>query len=118
MPSLANVLLVDSDAVAKAITILTAAAAHGTVSQVDSAVQHCGATPWGDDAGLGQAFGSVFAQPRQALVQTIQILPEVVQDLADMLNRALVTFGDVEDCAVEAVQRGAEQPSWRHAGRD
>jgi hypothetical protein len=55
-------------------------------------VNRSGTSPWGDDPGLGQSFGSVFADPRHALMQALDTLPQVLADLADTLRQTSRTF--------------------------
>ena len=74
-----------------------AAEAAGAARRVDSALGRSGPAPWGDDPGLGQSFESVFARPREALVQDLEKVPEVLRDLADRLQESSRTFADVEN---------------------
>ncbi|MFI6759093.1 type VII secretion target [Micromonospora sp. NPDC050417] len=105
-------LVVDTEALDKAAAAAGEAAdeAAGAARLVDSAVDRSGPTPWGDDPGLGQSFGSVFAEPRQALIKAMEELPEVLRDMADKLRQTSRTFVDVEDDATERA-RSLVEPS-------
>lgn len=99
-PGLSGVLQVDTDALNQAVAVATDAASEAAsdAQRVDSAVNRSGSAPWGDDPGLGQSFGSVFADPRHVLLQAMDTLPEVLGNLADTLRQTIQTFaaGDAE----------------------
>jgi hypothetical protein len=100
-------LVVDSVALEKGAKLANLAAGDVTdaASRVLSSVQQAGNAPWGDDPGLGQTFASVFAEPRQALVETMQKLPEVLTQLVDDLTRAQHNFVNIEDTNVLVAQQ-------------
>jgi uncharacterized protein YukE len=97
-PRLSGVLYVDTDALDRAGAVAADAAseAGSDAQRLDSAVNRSRAAPWGDDPGLGQSFGSVFADPRHALLQAMDTLPEVLGDLADTLRQTSRTFADAD----------------------
>ncbi|MFI5635618.1 hypothetical protein ACIA8E_41125 [Streptomyces sp. NPDC051664] len=98
-------LVVDFGALAAAVEAarIAAGVAHRAAADVQAAVQRSGAAPWGDDPGLGQAFGGVFAGPRGDLVQTVLELPSVLDGLADSLDVTRRGFVRAEDEALDAV---------------
>lgn len=110
-PALSGYLRVDTAALDKAVDAADEAAdeADRAVHCVDSALSRCGPTPWGDDPGLGQSFGSVFADPRHALAEAVETLPVILRGLANDLRRTSQAFTDVEE---EATARGRELGSW------
>jgi uncharacterized protein YukE len=93
-PGLSGVVFVDIDALNQAVTVAADAASEAAsdAQRVDSAVNRSGPAPWGNDPGLGQSFGSVFADPRQALQQAMDTLPGVLSGLADTLRQTSQTF--------------------------
>ncbi|RKE10581.1 excreted virulence factor EspC (type VII ESX diderm) [Catellatospora citrea] len=101
-PGLSGLLAVDTDALRTAAAVASEAAgeAAGAARLVDRAVYRSGPTPWGDDPGLGQSFETVFAEPRHALIQAMEKLPEVLRDMADKLQQASQAFVDTEQDAV------------------
>ncbi|WP_142392670.1 hypothetical protein [Mycobacterium sp. 3519A] len=100
-PGLSGV-FVDTDALNRAAAVAADAAseAGSDAQRLDSAVNRSGPAPWGDDPGLGQSFGSVFADPRHSLVQAIDALPEVLGDLADTLRQTSATFAEADGDAM------------------
>ncbi|MFB7504704.1 hypothetical protein [Streptomyces broussonetiae] len=105
MPDASGTLVVDFSALMAAVKAAGAAAGKAQRAAADSqdAMARSGPTPWGDDPGLGQAFGDAFAQPRAGLVNTVQELPALLQQLADNLDASRRLFARAEDSAVEAV---------------
>ena len=93
-PGLSGVLFVDTDALNRAAAVAADAAseAGSDAQRLDSALNRSGPAPWGDDPGLGQGFGSVFADPRHALLQAVDTLPGVLGELADTLRQTSRTF--------------------------
>jgi uncharacterized protein YukE len=93
-PRLSGVLFVDTDELNRAAAVAADAASEAgrNAQRLDSVVSQSGPTAWGDDPGLGQSFGSVFANPRHALLQAMDTLPEVLGDLADTLRQTSRTF--------------------------
>jgi hypothetical protein len=102
VPGDAGTLRVDFGALAAAVEAarIAAGVAHRAEADVQAAVQRSGSAPWGDDPGLGQAFGDVFAGPRGDLVQTVLELPSVLDDLADSLDMTRRGFVRAEDDAL------------------
>ncbi|MGW7574830.1 hypothetical protein [Streptomyces sp. NPDC054765] len=100
-----GVLAVDFEALEQAIAEAEEAAdAAGSVAEsMASAVQRSGAAPWGDDPALGQAFGSVFAEPRNALVQAVEGLPQVLRNIADNLSAMNTDFHGAQQAAEAAI---------------
>ncbi|MEV6028357.1 hypothetical protein [Streptomyces sp. NPDC052036] len=96
--------MVDFSALMAAVKAAEAAAGEAQRAAADSqdATARSGPTPWGDDPGLGQAFGDAFAQPRASLVNMVQELPTLFQQLADNLDATRRVFARAEDSAVEA----------------
>ncbi|MGW2282322.1 hypothetical protein [Streptomyces sp. NPDC001770] len=82
-----GVFAVDFQALERAVAEAEEAAedATGLAENLASAVRRSGPAPWGDDPALGQAFGSVFAEPRDALFHAVQALPQVLRNIADNL---------------------------------
>ena len=97
-PELNGAVYVDVVALNKAFVFASMVAdrAEGAARLVEGAVQRSGPAPWGDDPGLGQSFGLVFAEPRQALVSTIGKLAVVLQEVAEKLEQTKQVFADAE----------------------
>jgi hypothetical protein len=99
-PALSGVVYVDITALNQAVAVASDAASEAVsdAKPVDSAVNRSGSAPWGDDPGLGQSFGSVFADPRTTLLQVMDALPELLGTVADVLQQASKAFAalDVE----------------------
>jgi uncharacterized protein YukE len=97
-PGLSGVVFVDINALNKAAAVAADAASEAAsdAQRVDSAVNESGPAPWGDDPGLGQSFGSVFADPRRAVQQAMNALPGVLGGLADTLRQTSQTFAAVD----------------------
>ncbi|MGW7674260.1 hypothetical protein ACWGJX_45580 [Streptomyces sp. NPDC054775] len=104
LPGDAGLLVVDFGALAAAVEAarIAAGVARRAAADVQAAVQRSGGAPWGDDPGLGQAFGGVFAGPRGALAQTVEELPAVLDGLADALDVTRRGFVRAEDEALDA----------------
>jgi hypothetical protein len=101
-PGAGDTLVVDLAALGKAVKAAQEAvgAAQKAAQPSQDAVSRSGAAPWGDDPGLGQAFGGVFAEPRNNLVEAVQKLPTVLQQMADNLTATQGVFADAEDASV------------------
>jgi hypothetical protein len=106
-PALSGDLLVDTATLATAVDTAGEAVdeADRAVQRVDGALGRGGPIPWGDDPGLGDSFGSVFADPRHALAEAVETLPAVLRGLVEDLRRVSQAFTDVE---AEATARGRE----------
>jgi hypothetical protein len=100
-----GVLVVDFEALEQAIAEAeeAAEAADGVAESMTSAVQRSGLAPWGDDPALGQTFGSVFAEPRGALVQAVQGLPQLLRNIADNLSAMNTGFHGAQQDAESAI---------------
>ncbi|HET6500298.1 MAG TPA: hypothetical protein VFG87_05985 [Amycolatopsis sp.] len=98
-PDLTGVLSVDTASLDKAVVVAGEAAgeAAGAAQRMESAMDSSPTPPWGDDPGLGQSFGSVFAEPRQALAQALKTVPEVLRELGEALQQTSRTFADTDD---------------------
>ncbi|MGW7673795.1 hypothetical protein ACWGJX_43010 [Streptomyces sp. NPDC054775] len=77
--------------------------AQRAAADAEDATARSGSAPWGDDPGLGQAFGAVFAGPRTSLAETVRELPSLFEQLADNLDATRRTFAGAQDTAVEMV---------------
>jgi uncharacterized protein YukE len=97
-PGLSGLLFVDPDALERAAAVAANASSESgsDAQRLDSAVNRSGPAPWGDDPGLGLSFGSVFADPRHALLQAMDTLPGLLGDLADTLRQTSSTFTDAD----------------------
>lgn len=77
--------------------------AQGAAADAEEAMSRSGSAPWGDDPGLGQAFGAVFAGPRAGLAETVRELPSLFEQLADDLDTTRRTFAGAQDTALDMV---------------
>ncbi|TSB21585.1 hypothetical protein [Streptomyces benahoarensis] len=104
-PDGSGLLAVDFTALLAAIKAAESAAgeAQRAAAQADDATARSGPAPWGDDPGLGQAFGDAFAGPRADLVRTAHQLHLVLRQLADDLAATRGAFAHAEGTALEAV---------------
>lgn len=102
MPGNTGTLAVDLGALAAAVKAaeIAAARAQRLADDVEATIQPSGPAPWGDDPGLGQAFGDTFTEPRTALVQTVRELPVLLHSLADSLDATRRGFAGAEDAAL------------------
>ncbi|MGW1467842.1 hypothetical protein ACWCPT_26260 [Streptomyces sp. NPDC002308] len=100
-----GVLAVDFQALERAIAEAeeAAEAATGLAEHLASAVQRSGPAPWGDDPALGQTFGSVFAEPRDALFHAVQALPQVLRNIADNLTAMDTGYRTTQENAEGAI---------------
>ncbi|MFB7293295.1 hypothetical protein [Actinacidiphila glaucinigra] len=101
-----DVLTVDLVMLQRAITAAdeAAAAAGSLADTLTSRVHASGPAPWGDDPALGQTFGSVFAEPREILVQAVQGMPQVLRNIADNLAAMDRSYRGAEEAAIAAAQ--------------
>ncbi|MEU3710907.1 hypothetical protein [Streptomyces catenulae] len=104
-PDGAGLLAVDFTALLAAVKAAESAAgeAQRAAALADDATARSGPAPWGDDPGLGEAFGDAFAGPRADLVRTAHQLHLVLVRLADDLAATRGTFARAEDTALESV---------------
>ncbi len=104
-------LVVDFAALERAIAEAEeeAEAACGLAKSMASAVHRSGPALWGDDPALGQTFGAVFAQPREALFQAVQGLPQVLRNIADNLSATETAFHGAQESAVSAIGHARPQ---------
>lgn len=111
VPSARGTLVVDLDALTAAVKAaeIAAAGAQSLAHRVEAATQHSGSAPWGDDPGLGQAFGDAFAEPRTALVRTVRELPALLHGVADSLDATRRGFARAEDGALAEAQQLARR---------
>ncbi|WP_157849407.1 hypothetical protein [Streptomyces violaceorubidus] len=111
-----GVLAVDFEALAHAIAEAEEAAeAVGHIAErLTSAVQRSGAAPWGDDPALGQTFGSLFAEPRDALTQAVPGLQQVLRSMAENLGAMNTGFHGAQRDAESAIAdaRGRAEHAW------
>ncbi|MFE6904694.1 hypothetical protein ACFVFJ_49570 [Streptomyces sp. NPDC057717] len=106
-----GLLVVDFEALERAIAEAEEAAevASDLTKSVASAVHRSGPAPWGDDPALGQTFGTVFAEPRDALVQAVQGLPQVLRNIADNLSAMDAGFHGAQEYAESAIAHARAQ---------
>jgi hypothetical protein len=104
IPGNTGTLVVDLGALAAAVKVaeIAAARAQHLADDVEATAQRSGPAPWGDDPGLGQAFGDAFAESRITLVQTVRELPVLLHGLADSLDATRRGFADAEDAALSS----------------
>ncbi|MFD6534384.1 hypothetical protein [Streptomyces sp. NPDC060184] len=104
-PSDGDLLVVDFGELAQAIAEAeeAAVAARDIAERLTSAVDRSGRAPWGDDPALGQTFGSLFAEPRDALVRCARELPEVFRNVAEKLGSASASFHETQRASEEAI---------------
>ncbi|MGW0855748.1 hypothetical protein [Streptomyces sp. NPDC002690] len=104
-PSGGDPLVVDFGELARAITEAeeAAEAAHDIAERLTGAVGRSGRAPWGDDPALGQTFGNLFAEPRDALVRCAQELPEVFRNVAEKLGSVGAGFHETQGASEEAI---------------
>ncbi|MFE6894447.1 hypothetical protein [Streptomyces sp. NPDC057694] len=100
-----GVLVVDYELLERAVSEAeeAAEAADGLARSMANAVRRSGPAPWGDDPALGQTFGSVFADPRDALFQALQGLPQVLRNIAEDLRGMDTGFHGAQKYAESAI---------------
>nr|BFD87812.1 hypothetical protein StreXyl84_72130 [Streptomyces sp. Xyl84] len=104
-------LVVDFEVLERAIAEAedAAEAAGGLAESLASAVHRSGPAPWGDDPALGQAFGSVFAEPRDALFHAVQGLPKVLRNIASDLSAMDTRFHAAQEHAMNAIAQASTE---------
>ncbi|MGW2299351.1 hypothetical protein [Streptomyces violaceorubidus] len=109
--SASGVLAVDFEALEHAIAEAEEAAeAVGDIAaRLASVVQRSGAAPWGDDPALGQTFGGVFAEPRDALTQAVPGLQRVLRSIAENLGAMHTGFHGARRDAESAIAHARNQ---------
>ncbi|MGW0298796.1 hypothetical protein ACWDYK_19090 [Streptomyces anthocyanicus] len=106
-----GILVVDFETLERSIAEAeeAAEAVGGLAKSMASAVHRSGPAPWGNDPALGQTFGTVFAEPRDALFQAVQGLPRVLRSIADSLRAVDTAFHEAQESAVSAIARERAQ---------
>jgi hypothetical protein len=105
VPGGSGTLVVDLSALTAAVQAAEAAVgqAQRAAADAEDATSRSGAAPWGDDPGLGQAFGAVFAGPRTSLAETVRELPSLFEQLADNLEATQRGFAGAQNTAVDMI---------------